>query len=439
MAELGFQRSAKKCKEKFENLYKYHKRTKDGRSSKSDGKTYRFFDQLTALENAPPPPSTAAASVAAPSSMATVVVPNSTVSSSNSPNPVSMVLPTLNFSNPLQIQPSHPPAPASLFSNTTSSSSTSSDEDLQRRRGKKRKWKVFFQRLMKDVVQKQEELHKTFLESLEKRERDRTAREEAWRLQERSRLNREHQLLAQERSMAAAKDAAVITFLHKISDQHNIQIPISLRNPDIPRPPPPPPLPPPSNHAAPPPPPVKTSGTEVEKIRRINSPGPSRWPKVEVEALINLRKSMDLTYQETGPKGPLWEEISGAMAKLGFNRSSKRCKEKWENINKYFKKVKESSKRRPEDSKTCPYFHQLDALYRERASSDNSPPIMARPEQQWPQPPPDSSMPDQAHSDHDRDNEDEEEAGEGEAGEDVQVRDGYEMGAITNKQPSSAE
>ncbi|KAK4387377.1 Trihelix transcription factor GT-2 [Sesamum angolense] len=58
MAELGFQRSAKKCKEKFENVYKYHKRTKDGRASKSDGKTYRFFDQLEALENAPPPPFT---------------------------------------------------------------------------------------------------------------------------------------------------------------------------------------------------------------------------------------------------------------------------------------------------------------------------------------------------------------------------------------------
>jgi hypothetical protein len=55
--------------------------------------------------------------------------------------------------------------------------------------------------------------------------------------------------------------------------------------------------------------------------------------------------------------------ISLAMKKLGYDRSAKKCKEKWENINKYFKKVKESNKKRPEDSKTCPYFHQLDALY----------------------------------------------------------------------------
>ncbi|KAI3756955.1 hypothetical protein L6452_04487 [Arctium lappa] len=52
LSELGFHRSAKKCREKFENVYKYHRRTKEGRTSKSD-KTYRFFDQLQALEASP--------------------------------------------------------------------------------------------------------------------------------------------------------------------------------------------------------------------------------------------------------------------------------------------------------------------------------------------------------------------------------------------------
>lgn len=133
-------------------------------------------------------------------------------------------------------------------------------------------------------------------------------------------------------------------------------------------------------------------------------PSPSRWPKAEINALIKLRTTLDTKYQESGPKGPLWEEISSAMKKLGYNRNAKRCKEKWENINKYYKKVKESSKKRPEDSKTCPYFHQLDAIYREKATSSNNnnnnnsnpafavkpenqmAPIMARPEQQWPLP-----------------------------------------------------
>ena len=34
-------------------MYKYHKRTKEGRTGKADGKTYRFFDQLEAFEHHP--------------------------------------------------------------------------------------------------------------------------------------------------------------------------------------------------------------------------------------------------------------------------------------------------------------------------------------------------------------------------------------------------
>ncbi|XP_071728598.1 trihelix transcription factor PTL-like [Rutidosis leptorrhynchoides] len=47
--EYGYQRSGRKCKEKFENLYKYYKKTKEGKVGKNDGKHYRFFRQLDAL------------------------------------------------------------------------------------------------------------------------------------------------------------------------------------------------------------------------------------------------------------------------------------------------------------------------------------------------------------------------------------------------------
>ncbi|KAI3706026.1 hypothetical protein L1987_76279 [Smallanthus sonchifolius] len=47
--EYGYQRSGIKCKEKFENLYKYYKKTKEGEVGKTDGKHYRFFHQLDAL------------------------------------------------------------------------------------------------------------------------------------------------------------------------------------------------------------------------------------------------------------------------------------------------------------------------------------------------------------------------------------------------------
>ncbi|KAL8515147.1 hypothetical protein ACS0TY_014016 [Phlomoides rotata] len=472
MGELGFQRSAKKCKEKFENVYKYHKRTKDGRASKPDGKTYRFFDQLAALETTPfnhftppPPPRSHPPPIAPPPLNIVMPVSHVTVSST-SPTPLSVAPPKIvtnrvinssSSSQPPLIQqpPAIPPTPLSPLSNSTSSS-TSSDEDIHRRQGKKRKWKDYFERLMKDVVQKQEELQKKFLETLEKRERDRIAREEAWRVQEMARLNREQDRLMQERSLAAAKDAAVIAFLQKVTGENaNLQIPVTnIATPEIGLPPPQPPAPPVASPPPPPPPQAIVAVTPTKSVEALNrevtsgddsiSTSSSRWPKAEVEALIKLRTNLELKYQDNGPKGPLWEEISKGMAGLGYSRNAKRCKEKWENINKYFKKVKESSKKRPEDSKTCPYFHQLDAIYKERAKNHVVPsfnvgyaakpespmlPIMARPEQQWPQTERNPALHEGGHdidsgkNDHDdeyEDDEDDDEVG------------GYEI--IANKQ-----
>ncbi|KDP42994.1 hypothetical protein JCGZ_25180 [Jatropha curcas] len=467
LADLGYNRSAKKCKEKFENVYKYHKRTKEGRTGKSDGKTYRFFDQLQALEShhhhlhqpqsvsAPPPPpppppkpqpATATATLPwsnNPPNVSHVTVPSTTNSTANiiitSQNNNSNITPTddqpispmpLSSSQPIINTNSHNISPNSfqnltwhLFSSSTSSS-TASDEELQSSGGKrKRKWKDFFEKLTKDVIKKQVVLQNKFLETIERLEQERIAREEAWRLQEMTRINREHEILIQERTTAAAKDAAVIAFLQKISGQqnslqlHSIDIPhSSIFTPAMapaPAPAPAPALVPvPVPVPVPAPAPQSTPPSAVASVPVLTSPdvsrkddgeraivmtSSSRWPKVEVQALIKLRTNLDTKYQENGPKGPLWEEISSRMQKLGYNRSAKRCKEKWENINKYFKKVKESSKRRPEDSKTCPYFHQLDALYKEKTKTNETgfvhgvnpvlstiDPLMARPEQQWP-------------------------------------------------------
>jgi len=548
MAELGYHRSGKKCKEKFENVYKYHKRTKEGRVGKSDGKTYRFFDQLEALEqhhsNSPssalpplpaPPraPPQGAAQVAVPVTMvmpAGVTVPSSPhpinvvhvapapssispqpqqpqhQSVSNNPTNANQVAQTQGGvqgqqqptmpTHPSPIQMEHSPPSESPSATPSSSSSTSSDEEVMGRRKRKRKWKDFFERLMKDVIDKQEDLQKRFLEAVEKREHDRMAREEAWKMQEIARLNREHEILVQERSMAATKDAALISFLQKLSEQQHIpvQLPTQLQTQSQPQTQPqplvvpsttgtqpqqaqpqpqpqpqpqtqsqaqvhhnlvpvvPPPLPQPQPLTQLPPQQqvpagqtqlVLSNNVDLQKTNNGNGtrgevqnplpPSSSRWPKAEVQALINLRTSLDQKYQESGPKGPLWEEISASMRKLGYNRNAKRCKEKWENINKYFKKVKESNKRRPEDSKTCPYFHQLDALYREKnkvdpntntntttttttttvtssyghpSSNVNLGPIMAQPQQQWATPGSDKADHDESDDEGDEDDDD---------------------------------
>ncbi|CAH2067649.1 unnamed protein product [Thlaspi arvense] len=439
MMELGYKRSAKKCKEKFENVYKYHKRTKEGRTGKSEGKTYRFFEELEAFETLnsyPPEPESqpAKSPAATTTTTATATVTTSLIPwiSSNNPSaeksslplkhhhqvsvkPITTTSPTFLAKQPssttpfpfysnnqaITIDTGFKPTSNDLMNNVSSlnlfssstSSSTASDEEEdhhQEKRSRKRRkyWKGLFTKLTKELMEKQEKMQKRFLETLENRERERISREEAWRVQEVARINREHETLVHERSNAAAKDAAIISFLHKISggqqqpQQHAPQNhKVSQRKQYQ------------SDHSITfeskePARPVLLDTTMKMGNYDTNhsvSPSSSRWPKTEVEALIRIRKNLEANYQENGTKGPLWEEISAGMRRLGYNRSAKRCKEKWENINKYFKKVKESNKKRPLDSKTCPYFHQLEALYNERSKSGALPlplPLMVTPQRQ---------------------------------------------------------
>ncbi|KAK9943914.1 hypothetical protein M0R45_009504 [Rubus argutus] len=392
LGELGYYRSAKKCKEKFENVYKYHRRTKEGRSGKPEGKTYRFFEELEAFDHhqyihhpsiIPPKPPVVLWTNNSHHPNQTVppvvTVPQNGVTLDTDPiihsstNNISLVPPQENTNGFRLLNP----MTTNLFSSSTSST-TASDEEFQQRNKRKRKWKYFFTRLTKQVLEKQEKLQEQFLQAIAKCDQERMVKEEAWRMQEMARIDRQHEILVQERSTAAAKDAALIQFLQEVSLQHNSNDTRALV------------VPPPALPRALPALPVSwatdqrgglttnsDSAPKSIEARKaysngesnpvlVASTGSSRWPKTEVQALINLRTCLDVKYQEAGPKGSLWEEISAGMRRLGYNRSSKRCKEKWENINKYFKKVKESSKTRPEDSKTCPYFHQLEALYKEK-------------------------------------------------------------------------
>ncbi|XP_006300884.2 trihelix transcription factor GT-2 [Capsella rubella] len=429
MMELGYKRSAKKCKEKFENVYKYHKRTKEGRTGKSEGKTYRFFEELEAFEtlNSYHHPESQPAKSSATLTTASLIP---WISSNNNPSTEKSSLPLKHHHHQVSVQPittnptfltkqpssttpfpfysnnntttlSQPPLSSDLMNNVSSlhlfssstSSSTASDEEEdhhdqgKRSRKRRRYWKGLFTKLTKELMDKQEKMQRRFLETLENREKERISREEAWRVQEIARINREHETFLHERSNAAAKDAAIISFLHKISGGQQQQPQQQNHKPSQRKQYQ-------SDHS------ITFESKEpktilLETTTKIGnydtshsiSPSSSRWPKTEVEALIRIRKNLEANYQENGTKGPLWEEISAGMRRLGYNRNAKRCKEKWENINKYFKKVKESNKKRPLDSKTCPYFHQLEALYNERNKNGAMPlplplPLMVTPERQ---------------------------------------------------------
>ncbi|XP_060674242.1 trihelix transcription factor GTL1 isoform X1 [Ziziphus jujuba] len=436
LAELGYKRSAKKCKEKFENVHKYYKRTKEGRAGRQDGKSYKFFTQLEALHSATTQTANQFVAAVNPMPISSFrVSPSLSTTPSKLPSastsmpmipPLDMTKPATHANMTASTAGIFPTGVTSFSSNSSSSSPSSQDDDdnedddlegepsnISRKR-KRESWKEsshrmmeFFENLMKQVMQKQEAMQQKFLEIIEKREEDRMIREEAWKRQEMTRLSREHELMAQERAISASRDAAIISFLQKITGQI-IQLPPPVGN-NIHHPAPP-------ASAPPPPPPAVPSLTQQQQQQdkqkhkdqsqctqqqqqqpsaytdqiavavnaeqhatpqleftggsRINTTtttleatSSSRWPKAEVVALINLRGGLESRYQEVGPKGPLWEEISSGMQRMGYKRSAKRCKEKWENINKYFKKIKESNKKRPDDSKTCPYFHQLDALH----------------------------------------------------------------------------
>lgn len=415
-------------------MQKYYKRTKEGRAGRQDGKSYKFFTQLEALHTTPTAAAAASLPIATSSAIPTINVA-ATVSmpiSSKAPStsmpmfPITSSFPTgvISFSS----------NSSSSSPGTEDDDDEDEDEDevpsnVSRKRKREsmssrggsssnRRMMEFFENLMRQVMQKQEAMQQRFLEVIEKREQDRLIREEAWKRQEMARLSREHELMAQERSLSSSRDAAIISFLQNITGQ-TIPLPPPV---NVPAPPPPVPVltsapimvvPP-----QPPPPPSQQqqqqqhrhkeqqvhdhrqsqSGEGVVRYQPSVStdvvmavpetqvppqefstgglgsfdPASSRWPKAEVLALIKIRSGLESRYQDPGPKGPLWEEISKGMQQMGYKRSAKRCKEKWENINKYFKKVKESNKKRPEDAKTCPYFHELDALYRKKVIGSSS-------------------------------------------------------------------
>ncbi|KAE9604148.1 putative transcription factor MYB-HB-like family [Lupinus albus] len=311
LLELGYHRNGKKCKEKFENIYKYHRRTKE------DGQVGKVTEAY--------------------------VVPNDVIKDAV---PCSIRFPNGNMVN--------------VDHNNSSSTSSSGGS----REGKKKRLTQFFEGMMREVIENQERLQRKLMEVLDKCEKERKVREEAWKVEELGRIKREREILVQERAISAAKDEAVLVLLKKFTENSGtvVHLPETIMVTNEKE----------NNNN------MKENdnngGSVVDKDKYKEDCGnvnvgsfmqmsSSRWPKDEVEALIKLRTEMELQCQGNGSKGPLWEEISSAMKSIGYDRSAKRCKEKWENINKYFKRMKEKNKRKPEDSKTCPYYHHLEALY----------------------------------------------------------------------------
>ncbi|XP_078434823.1 duplicated homeodomain-like superfamily protein [Wolffia australiana] len=321
--EHGYQRSGKKCREKLENLYKYYKKTKEGKAGRHDGKHYRFFRQLEALYG-----------------------DGSTNPMADSNNATDY--PIFNVIAPLGQEPLHLANKLSeTFSLSNSSGSDSwSSEDVghgSKRARRKRSWRV----KMKEFVDQQLERFMTIQEAwlermlatLETKEKERITIEEERRKREAASLAEEHRFWARERAWMEARDSALIEALERLSGW----TPITL----------------------------SPSPDDVHGIDCGNDQDSRRWPDREVTCLVQLRTAMEERFQGACSKNGLWEEISAKMGSSGYSRSAKRCKEKWENINKYFRKTRKCSKRRKESSRTCQYYKHLDSLYAGQGSEQS--------------------------------------------------------------------
>ncbi|GMI79204.1 GT-2Like protein [Hibiscus trionum] len=416
LAELGFKRSAEKCKEKFEEESRYF-------NTINCSKNYRIFSELEQLcqaENPPPPPPSHHHHQEEEEEEAVVAdESNKNVGKSREEEEEDNIGQNLgddsrNIDELYQTSPANNnnAATSSDQDNKIASSKNKNKKNKRKRVRKLEMFKGFCEDIVNKLMVQQEEMHNKLLEDMVKRDEEKVAREEAWKKQELDRINMELELRAKAQAVAGDRQATIIKFLSKFSQNGSskrqclgIRVPNECSNPPFSA----------SSSSVPVaenPNPIVHEQNKVDQVSTTTSssmvhismaenqspqnPNPKtpqnpnsplrvkkppqnptsndkaddlgkRWPRDEVLALINLRSSLfnngDPDKEGAAVKAPLWERISQGMLDLGYKRSAKRCKEKWENINKYFRKTKDVNKKRSLDSRTCPYFHQLSTLY----------------------------------------------------------------------------
>ncbi|CAM8979533.1 unnamed protein product [Rhodiola kirilowii] len=236
----------------------------------------------------------------------------------------------------------------------------------RKRRRMSKRLEGFMQKLVSKVLLKQETMYNQLMEMIERKERERLMREETWKQQEMERMTREEQVRAQE----TARNVALISFIHNtMGKDFRGEKTLLADNPS------------------------KDEGevyhqrdevfdgtvdrfpTSEKGILADSKFPPSRaipvtidnrrWLKSEVQALIQLRGNLEGNFCGPGSKCSVWDEVSARLLDMGYCRPAKKCKEKWENINKYFKRAKTSGITKHQNSKTCPYFQELNILYKQ--------------------------------------------------------------------------
>ncbi|KAM1018618.1 hypothetical protein ACFX15_039489 [Malus domestica] len=347
--EHGFQRTGKKCKEKFENLYKYYKKTKEGKSGRQDGKHYRFFRQLEAIYGDHHQSSNQSSIYGKSNSLLCHTTPSGSFDRDQNQEEVVVQdqkiisCESLSSNNSTEFDQT-PPSENNDDNESLSaigyfmmnqSMESLKNENKSYATQVKKKWKAkveeFVSSQMGKVMKTQEALMEKMVKSIEDSADERIAKEEEWRKQEAAKYEREvHEFWAKERAWVETRDAAIMEALSKYTGQGAYN---NNGKDDI----------------------AKETGNDNRK----NYP---RWTEHEVASLIQLRTSSELTFQESEylKEGGVWEEIAAKMGSLGYTRSGGECKEKWENISICFRMTTEWNKMHKQETKTNNmYFSQM--------------------------------------------------------------------------------
>lgn len=98
------------------------------------------------------------------------------------------------------------------------------DEKKREKKKKRRKERSscnelaeFFEKLVRQVVDHQENLHSKFAEAIERLDGERRVREEAWRSKEMAHFKQEADARAREKASAAIREDAIVSYLEKIT------------------------------------------------------------------------------------------------------------------------------------------------------------------------------------------------------------------------------
>ncbi|XP_047962192.1 trihelix transcription factor GT-4-like isoform X1 [Salvia hispanica] len=91
------------------------------------------------------------------------------------------------------------------------------------------------------------------------------------------------------------------------------------------------------------------------------------WVQEETRSLISFRKEIDMLFNTSKSNKHLWDNISLKMREKGFDRSPTMCTDKWRNLLKEFKKVKQNNRDGSGNgSAKMNYYKEIEEILRER-------------------------------------------------------------------------